>query len=91
MNWKVLGLIACLTLSAGLNSCSGSDSTNNQVSPSPSGDAMKKDKAGDAMGKPDDAMKKDKAGDAMGKPGDAMKKDKAGDAMKKESVPATKP
>ena len=92
MNWKVLVLIASLTLSAGLNSCSSPASSNNQVTPNSNpdaSDAMRKDKSGDAMSQPGDAMSKDKSGDSMNKPGDAMSKDKSGDAMKKEST--TKP
>jgi len=76
MNWKVLVLIASLTLSAGLNSCSSPASSNNQVNPNSNPAAS-------------DAMSKDKSGDAMSQPGDAMSKDKSGDAMKKEST--TKP
>ncbi|MBD0361745.1 MAG: hypothetical protein ICV55_03010 [Coleofasciculus sp. C3-bin4] len=88
MNWKVLCLIAGLTLTASLSACSNSTpDSQNQVAPGgasapaetgTTGDAVKNDKAGDAM-------KNDKAGDAMkkDKAGDAMKKDKAGDAMKK--------
>jgi pentapeptide MXKDX repeat protein len=72
MNWKIVSLIAGLTLTASLAACSGNPAQTNQTSPtaSPSADAMKKD--GDAMKKDGDAMKKD--GDAM-KSGDAMKKD----------------
>ena len=96
MNWKVLALIASVTLSAGLNSCSNPASTTNEISPS-NAPAASTDKPGDAMSKPGDAMSKDKSGDAMSKPGDAMSKpgdamskDKSGDAMKKEST-TTKP
>ncbi|MEH2276782.1 MAG: hypothetical protein V7K40_18825, partial [Nostoc sp.] len=74
MNWKILCLIAGLSLTSSLTACSSTPATNNQIAPEAS-PAMGKDKAGDAMGK-------DKAGDAMGKDkaGDAMGKDKAGDA-----------
>jgi hypothetical protein len=104
MNWKVLCLIAGLTLTASLSACSNSTpDSQNQVSPGGAsapaetgtpGGAVKNDKAGDAMknDKAGDAMKKDKAGDAMKKDntGDAMKKDKAGDTEKKEPA-TTKP
>ena len=75
MNWKVLCLIASLTLTAGLTSCSGTDTSNTQVSPaadSSPGSAMK----GDAMKNDGNAMK----GDAMKNDGNAMK----GDAMKND-------
>ncbi|MEH2303631.1 MAG: hypothetical protein V7K49_03745, partial [Nostoc sp.] len=77
MNWKILCLIAGLSLTTSLTACSGTPATNNQIAPEAS-PAMSKDKAGDAMGKDKagDAMSKDKAGGAMGK--DAMGKDKAG-------------
>lgn len=81
MNWKILCLIAGLSLTASLTACSSSPASNNQIAPEAS-PAMSKDKAGDAMGK--DAMGKDKAGGAMGK--DAMGKDKAGDAMSKDKA-----
>lgn len=99
MNWKILCLIAGLSLTASLTACSSSPASNNQIAPEAS-PAMSKDKAGDAMGKDamgkdamgkdkaGDAMSKDKAGGAMGK--DAMGKDKAGDAMK-QSPASTKP
>jgi hypothetical protein len=95
MNWKVLCLIAGLTLTASLSACSNSTpDSQNQVAPGgasapaetgTTGDAMKKDNTGDAM-------KKDNTGDAMKKDntGDAMKKDNTGDAMKKEPA-TTKP
>ena len=72
MNWKILCLIAGLSLTTSLTACSKSPASNNQITPEAS-PAMSKDKTGDAMGK--DAMGKDKTGDAMskGKTGDAMK------------------
>ena len=92
MNYKTVGLIAGLILTASLAACSSKPASTNQVAPaSPtaetttpgnamSGDAMKKD--GDAMQKSGDAMSGDAmSGDAMKKEGDAMKKD--GDAMQK--------
>ncbi|MEH2263339.1 hypothetical protein [Nostoc sp.] len=104
MNWKIICLIAGLSLTASLTACSSSPASNNQIAPEAS-PAMSKDKAGDAMGKDamgkdamgKDAMSKDKAGGAMGKDamgkdkaGDAMSKDKAGDAMKQPPT-STKP
>jgi hypothetical protein len=83
MNWKVLCLIAGLTLTASLSACSNSTpDSQNQVAP---GGAS----APAETGTTGDAVKNDKAGDAMKKDntGDAMKKDKAGDTEKKE--PAT--
>ncbi len=59
MNWKILCLIAGLSLTTSLTACSSSPASNNQVAPEAS-PAMSKDKAGDAMSK-------DKAGGAMGK------------------------
>jgi pentapeptide MXKDX repeat protein len=82
MNWKILCLIAGLSLTISLTGCSSSPASNNQIAPEAS-PAMSKDKAGDAMGK--DAMGKDAMGkDAMGK--DAMGKHKAGDAMSKDAM-----
>jgi len=84
MNYKFLGLIAGLTLTAGIVSCSPTPTTE-QATPVPdatagkTGDAMKNDAMkGDAM--KNDAMK----GDAM--KNDAMKND----AMKNEK-PADAP
>ena len=89
MNWKVLCLIAGLTLTASLSACSATPDSKNEVNPGGSpaaesttpGGAMQKD---DAMKKDGGAMKKD---DAMKKDGGAMKKD---DAMKNDSK-TTKP
>jgi pentapeptide MXKDX repeat protein len=91
MNWKILCLIAGLSLTISLTGCSSSPASNNQIAPEAS-PAMSKDKAGDAMGKDamgkdamgKDAMGKHKAGDAMSK--DAMGKEKAGDAMGKDAM-----
>ncbi|WP_298912431.1 hypothetical protein [uncultured Nostoc sp.] len=85
MNWKILCLIAGLSLTTSLTACSSTPATNNQVAPEAS-PAMSKDKAGDAMCKYKacDAMGKYKAGGAIGK--DAMCKDKAGDAMSKDKA-----
>ena len=98
MNYKTVGLIAGLILTASLAACSSKPASTNQVAPaSPtaetttpgdamSGDAMKKD--GDAMKKSGDAMSGDAmSGDAMKKDGDAMQKSgdaMSGDAMKKD-------
>ena len=77
MNWKVLCLIAGLTLTASLSACSNSTpDSQNQVSP---GGAS----APAETGTPGGAMKKDNTGDAM-------KKDKAADTEKKEPA-TTKP
>ena len=98
MNYKTVGLIAGLILTASLAACSSKPASTNQVAPaSPtaetttpgnamSGDAMKKE--GDAMQKSGDAMSGDAmSGDAMKKEGDAMQKSgdaMSGDAMKKD-------
>ena len=77
MNWKVLCLIAGLTLTASVSACSNSTpDSQNQVSP---GGASAPAETGTSGG----ATKNDKAGDAM-------KKDNTGDAMKKEPA-TTKP
>lgn len=84
MNYRFLGLIAGLTLTAGIVSCSATPTTE-QATPVPAATA----------GKPADAMKNDAMkGDAMkndAMKGDAMKNDAMkGDAMKNEK-PADAP
>ena len=93
MNWKVLCLIAGLTLSASLSACSAPPSSENQANPSvspaaesgTSGDATKSDTTKDAT-KSDttkDATKSDTTKDAT-------KSDTTKDATKKEPA-TTKP
>jgi hypothetical protein len=76
MNWKVVCLIAGLTLTAGLTSCSGTDARNNQVSPStaPTTGTTETNSSGEAMMQKDDAMMKTD-GQAMMKKGEAMMKE----------------
>ncbi len=65
MNWKLFSLIAVLTLTAGLASCSSKPETTAPAA----GDAMTSPAAGDAMTSPaaSDAMKQE-PGDAMQSP-----------------------
>ncbi|MGL5881457.1 MAG: hypothetical protein ACRC2V_27315 [Xenococcaceae cyanobacterium] len=95
MNWKILCVVAGLSLS--VVACSGGSQTNTQSNPNSAeqaGEAAKEQageavkEAGDAMNKAGDAMNKageaakEQTGDAMKQAGDAMKQ--AGDSMKKE-------
>jgi pentapeptide MXKDX repeat protein len=88
MNYRFIGLIASLALTAGIVSCSATPTTPaSQSTPSAKpADAMKSDAMKDS--KPADAMKsdamKDKTGDAM--KSDAMKDSKPVDAMKNDAM-----
>jgi pentapeptide MXKDX repeat protein len=77
LNWKILAIVAGLTLSASLTACAPTPSAPDATK---QGDAMKSDGKGDAM--KGDAMKGDGKGDAM--KGDAMKSNE-------KKTPTTKP
>lgn len=90
MNFKVLAVIASLTLTVGFNfpaSAFNSNPANNHLTSKWDRAIAKTKTTGDSMSNPHDSMKK--TGDSMGKTGDSMSK--SHDSMSKPQNSMSKP